>query len=90
LWRAETKKEAGMPKYRIKPRTTVLVGGGPAANGAVALVTYQWGLRPWHERRGASESEVNATLPGDELVPEAKLLRTKAGIIHEPVESVWP
>ena len=79
-----------MPASRINTRTAALIGSGLAAAGAVAVVTYQWGLRPWYERWGATESEVSAVLPGDELVPQPKYLRTKAVTVQAPVGQVWP
>lgn len=67
-----------------------LVGGGLALAGAAVLAAYQWGLRPWYERWGATASEARATLPGDELVTNPVITRTKAITLKAPVEQVWP
>jgi hypothetical protein len=66
------------------------LAGGLAVAGAAALATYHWGLRPWYERWGAADKEIAAALPGDELVPAPKFLRTKAVTVQAPVENVWP
>lgn len=96
LWRAatlspaETNKEAYMAISRINLRTAALVGGGLAAAGAVVPATHWWGVRPWFERWGATETEITATLPGDELVPNPKFLNTTAVTIQAPIDTVWP
>jgi hypothetical protein len=87
---AETNKEAYVPISRINLRTAALVGGGLAAAGAVVLVTHRWGVRPWFERWGTTETEISATLPGDELVPNPKFLGTKTVTIQAPIDKVWP
>jgi hypothetical protein len=66
-----------------------VVGGGLALAGA-AVAAYQWGLRPWLARWGATKEEVEAELPGDELVAHPAIVRTKALTIHAPVDQVWP
>jgi hypothetical protein len=66
------------------------VAGGLAVAGAAALAAYQWGWRPWAERWGATDDEVRATLPGDELVRAPRIVRTKATTIAAPVDRVWP
>ncbi len=47
-------------------------------------------IRPWHLKWGATEDEANRLLPGDELVPEAKINATHAITINAPLEQVWP
>jgi hypothetical protein len=47
-------------------------------------------LRPWHRRWGASRSEVAATMPGDDLFPQAQYRCTRAITITAPPEAVWP
>jgi hypothetical protein len=46
--------------------------------------------RRWYNRWGATAAEVQQTLPGDELVPEAWLVCTHAITIQAPAERVWP
>lgn len=47
-------------------------------------------IRPWHLKWGTTEDEANRLLPGDELVPEAKINATHAITIKAPIERVWP
>lgn len=47
-------------------------------------------VKPWYYRWGATDEEVNASLPGDELVANPKILRTKAVTVQAPPEQVWP
>jgi hypothetical protein len=47
-------------------------------------------LRPWHMHWGATDDEVVARLPGDELVAEPGYQITRAITIQKPVSEVWP
>ena len=62
----------------------LLIIVGTIAYSYVAL------LRPWHIRWGASDAEVQAALPGDELVPSPVASTTRAITIHAPPEAIWP
>jgi len=46
--------------------------------------------RRWHLRWGATSAEVEAELPGDSLVPNARFRATRAITINASPESVWP
>src|SRR5690242_4699429 len=46
--------------------------------------------RHWHMRWGATDTEVRATMRGDELVPDASFNATRAITIRAPAENVWP
>jgi hypothetical protein len=46
--------------------------------------------RHWHRRWGATDAEVAAAMPGDELVPGAQTFCTRAITIDAPPEAVWP
>ena len=72
-------------KRKVLTRTV----GGLAA-GAAALAVYVLAVRPWHLRWGASDGELEETLPGDELVPGAKVSATHAITVNAPVADVWP
>jgi hypothetical protein len=61
------------------------VAVGLAANAAYLLVLRRRVLR-W----GATPSEASATLPGDDLVPHADLVATRAISIAAPAQDVWP
>jgi hypothetical protein len=47
-------------------------------------------LRGWYNRWGATPTEIDQVLPGDELVPDPLLGYTRAITIQAPVEHVWP
>jgi hypothetical protein len=47
-------------------------------------------LRPWHSRWGATDSEVAAPMPGDDLIPGCQVHWTRAITINAPPEAVWP
>jgi hypothetical protein len=57
--------------------------------GAAALV-YFGGLRSRHMRWGASDTEVGAALPGDDLLPNPAAQVTHAVAIQATPEEVWP
>jgi hypothetical protein len=46
--------------------------------------------RHWHMRWGATDAEVAAPMAGDELVPEASFIATRAITVEAPPEKVWP
>ncbi|HZU86095.1 MAG TPA: hypothetical protein VFF78_01350 [Anaerolineaceae bacterium] len=46
--------------------------------------------RLWYNRWGATNEECSRTLPGDELVPNPKLLYTHAITMHASAAQVWP
>ena len=61
--------------------------------GAVAIATTVLAsplLRPWYSKWGATESEVEKRLPGDEQVPHPNLENTRAITIQAPMSAVWP
>jgi hypothetical protein len=47
-------------------------------------------LRRWQVRWGATDTEVDANLPGDELMPRANRSTTRAMAIAAPPKEVWP
>jgi hypothetical protein len=60
------------------------------AMGAVALGGAWVALRPRTLRWGASDDEATRVLPGDDLVPDAQYVTTRALTIHAPAEAVFP
>ena len=46
--------------------------------------------RPWYSKWGATESEVNMSLPGDDQVPKPVLESTRAITILVPAAEIWP
>jgi hypothetical protein len=55
-----------------------------------ALTAGGYVLRRLGERGGATDAEVRAVLPGDDLVPEPMLQTTHAITIHAGPDAVWP
>ena len=47
-------------------------------------------LTPWMDRYGATDAEVAATFPGDELVPEPASFVNRAITIHASPEDIYP
>lgn len=46
--------------------------------------------RRWYARWGATSAEITRPLPGDDLVPGARLTTTRAITIHAPAMAIWP
>ena len=67
-------------------RGQVGVACGLAMGGAVFTQLY----RPWHLRWGSTDSEVDAMLPGDEIVDTPTFAATRAVSIDAPPAEVWP
>lgn len=63
---------------------------GLAAASAAAITTYILAIRPWHLRWGSTDDEVELPLPGDDLVPNAKLTATHAISIQANPAQIWP
>jgi hypothetical protein len=61
-----------------------------AAAFTAAATAYWFVVRPWHLRWGASDEEIARILPGDELVPDAKISSTHAIAIHASPAEIWP
>jgi hypothetical protein len=46
--------------------------------------------RAWHLRWGATDAEVAAAMPGDDMLPRAQFRPTRAVTIGAPPAAVWP
>ncbi|MEO9329514.1 SRPBCC family protein [Gordonia aurantiaca] len=57
---------------------------------AAAAETYRSFVRPWVMTWGATVDEVTATLPGDEHLPDADGIATRAITIGAPPEAIYP
>ncbi|HZU86844.1 MAG TPA: hypothetical protein VFF78_05145 [Anaerolineaceae bacterium] len=68
----------------MKKRTGLIVLLSAASAG------YLFGLRPWHLKWGAMAEEVAAPMPGDEIVPQPRLLSTRAISIPAAPGRIWP
>jgi len=66
----------------------------PAAAAGAAVIgsaaAYVLVVRPWQLRWGATDEERDATLAGDDLIPNRDLTATRAITVHAPAERVWP
>jgi hypothetical protein len=60
-----------------------------ALTAAIATV-YCLRIRPWQLFWGATASEVNGWLPGDDLLASADLTATRAITIEAPPSEIWP
>ena len=85
----------------VTDSTTVHVGGArPTAlqlavelgDVAVALPLFVASpfVRRWHRRWGATDAEVAAPMPGDDLVPGCQYRCTRAITVNVPPRAVWP
>jgi hypothetical protein len=70
-------------RSRTKPRPL-------AAVGTVATLVYALRVRPWLLAWGATENELQKSLPGDDSVSDPGSQSTRAVTIEAPVEEVWP
>jgi hypothetical protein len=55
-----------------------------------AMGAYALAGRPWQLHWGATAEEASTSLPGDELVPDAAYVTTRAITVQAPAEAVWP
>jgi hypothetical protein len=63
------------------------IAGALAIAGTLAFSPF---IRRWYNRWGATDQDVNRSLPGDELVPNPRLTSTRAVTINACPEDVWP
>jgi hypothetical protein len=68
-------------------RALATSAGAAAAVGPAAYLLF---FRHWCLTWGARDSEVAWKLPGDELLPGADLVTTRAVTIDAPPEAIWP
>ena len=69
----------------VRVRAAVSIGLGVAGS-----ITGFAGFRRWHQRWGATDEEVAAWMPGDELVNSAAFTATRAITVGAPPREVWP
>jgi hypothetical protein len=68
-------------KRRAAAAGTAVIGGAAA---------YLLVVRPWQLRWGATDEEMDATLAGDDLIPNPDLMATRAITVHTAADQVWP
>jgi len=57
---------------------------------ATGVLLYKPLIQPWHLRYGATDAEVQAALPGDELITGEVSQATRAIDVHAPAAQAWP
>ena len=62
----------------------------PLVGAVGGWAAYALAIRPWHLRWGATAEEAITPLPGDDLVPDAAYVTTRAATSQVPPEAVWP
>lgn len=55
-----------------------------------AFVVYVNFFLPWSLRWGAAQQDVDSVLPGDDLIPRARIASTRAILIHRPPRAIFP
>jgi hypothetical protein len=71
-------------------RRVTRAAGCLAGYGFLAYLALVIAVRPWQTRWGATPAEIEATLPGDELLKPGALPIHHAITIRAPAEAVWP
>ncbi|HET6531944.1 MAG TPA: SRPBCC family protein [Actinoplanes sp.] len=56
----------------------------------LAVAAYAPAMRHWYLTWGATDAEVAAAMPGDDLLPEPDMTSTRAITIGAPPAAVWP
>jgi hypothetical protein len=71
----------------MKMRTIALAG---LTSAAAVVVGYPLLWREWCLTWGARPEETTRSMAGDELLPDARLVTTRAVTIRAPASAVWP
>jgi hypothetical protein len=72
------------------PMKTPLKISGMLAGLVVLAVIVTVALTPWMDRWGATEAELSASLPGDELVPSPVMTYTRAVTVNATAPDIYP
>jgi hypothetical protein len=75
----------GMMRSRLVKTVT-----GTALAAGAGMIAYPLFFRHWCLTWGATDDEVVRKLPGDELLPAAGIVSTRAVTIDAPPGAVWP
>ena len=76
-----------MMRTTMTPRRTLAAGATAAVLGPIGyLLFFRHRCLTW----GARDDEVAAKLPGDELLPDAGLVTTRAITVDAPPAAIWP
>src|SRR5690242_7743538 len=74
----------------MSKRTRAAAFGGAATALAAGLGAYPVFFRRWCLTWGARPDEVSGKLPGDELLPRAGIVATRAITVDAPPAAIWP
>ncbi len=74
----------------MRRRTLLAIAESIIVAGATAVTVYVAAVRPRHMRWGATDEEVARVLPGDETVPRALMVATRAVTINATPDDIWP
>src|ERR1700745_4292518 len=74
----------------MSKRTRAAAFGGAATALAAGLGAYPVFFRRWCLTWGARPDEVSGKLPGDEMLPRAGIVATRAITIDAPPAAIWP
>ena len=67
-------------------RKLALVGVAAGAGAAA----FWFGVRPWWRSWGVDPDEADRVLPGDDILPDARITDTRGITIDAPPSAVWP
>jgi hypothetical protein len=84
---------APLPIGKARSRKEREMKAARAATAAVAagsVAAYARVVRPWHQRWGATDEELDVALPGDDMVAEPASQTTRAVTIDASPHDVWP
>jgi hypothetical protein len=73
-------------RWDVHPLRRAALLGALATAAAFSAWTFRWA----YLRYGSTTGETLDALPGDELIPDASLVATRAVTIDAPPEQVWP
>jgi hypothetical protein len=74
----------------MRGRLVITTGAGAALAAGAGAVAYPFLFRRRCLYWGATAQEVSAKLPGDDLLPEADIVSTRAVTIDAAPDAVWP
>ena len=56
----------------------------------VLVILYRALIRPWQLRWGATDEEIERSMPGDDIVSNPSFNATRAVTIHAPADNIYP
>jgi hypothetical protein len=90
----QSRNDALVDPHDVTERKTMNVQDATRSAADVLLASPRFLTAPlyrhWHLRWGATDAEVAAAMPGDELVPKPSFNATRAITITAPPQDVWP